>query len=254
MKQFLIALCGIPASGKTTLAKQIKHHHPLPSNVQIVSTDDWRDDVFYADFTPSKENEVRKKALRKANAIAEKQLSVVHDDTNYYASMRHEIRDIALKHDCIYESVFVSTPLETALKWNTAREFVIPEHVIRRIDERLDIPGKKYAWDEPLATIDLSSTAASEGAIEILRKLEDLEVEKEPRYVTDQNNNQLDVATRRVVSEFLENNPGLGFDERIHVTRRRILQQALAEDWSLEATRTLLRTELEKLLSGKIDG
>jgi len=247
MKQFLVALCGIPASGKTTLARQIIECHPSPSEVELVSTDYWRDEAFYANFLPRKENHVRRKALEKTRDLAERQVSAVHDDTNYYASMRHEIREIALKHNYVYGTVFVTTPLEVALKWNKKREAVIPEHVIRRIDSRLDIPGKKYAWDEPLVTIDLSNTSATEGAIEVLRTLQEGEAEKQQQDVTDTENNQLDVATRRVVSEFLEDNPDLGSDKRVHESRKRILKRAIAKEWSVESIRARLRTKLEKL-------
>jgi O-phosphoseryl-tRNA(Sec) kinase len=253
MNQFVVALCGIPASGKTTLARQIIHHHPPPSKVELVSTDHWRDEAFYADFSPKKENEVRRKALERARDLADSGVSVVHDDTNYYASMRHEIREIALNHTCVYGTVFVTTPLEVALKWNKERRMIIPEHVIRRIDDRLDIPGKKYAWDEPLATIDLSRKSATQGAIEILEALQKAQAEEQPQDVSKTENNQLDVATRRVVSDFLEDNPDLGPDERVHVTRREILQQALLEEWTVGATKARLRTELEKLSSREME-
>ncbi|MGY5858361.1 MAG: AAA family ATPase, partial [Candidatus Thorarchaeota archaeon] len=61
MRQFVLALCGLPASGKSTLADAIQI--ALDHNVEIVRTDEWRDDAYYTDWEPEKEKPVRQKAL-----------------------------------------------------------------------------------------------------------------------------------------------------------------------------------------------
>ncbi|MFW9864373.1 MAG: AAA family ATPase, partial [Candidatus Thorarchaeota archaeon] len=95
MERFLLALCGIPSSGKTTLARAIKDHLMKEIKVEIVSTDRWRDEEFYSDFKPEKERRVRREALEKTRRLVQDGMSVIHDDTNYYASMRHELFAIA---------------------------------------------------------------------------------------------------------------------------------------------------------------
>ncbi len=52
MTKFLLALCGLPVSGKTTLAEQIRRSLEMPSKVQIVSADQWRDREYYSRFEP----------------------------------------------------------------------------------------------------------------------------------------------------------------------------------------------------------
>ncbi|MHA2212800.1 MAG: AAA family ATPase [Candidatus Thorarchaeota archaeon] len=146
MTQFLLIICGIPASGKTSLAEALRSALEKSNKVRIVSTDVWRDEEYYLDFKPENEKAVRKKALEHTSLHIAEGFSVISDDTNYYQSMRHELYDLARQAECTFGVVFVNTPLDTAIRWNQMRESSVPEEVVRRIDDRLDIPGSKYAW------------------------------------------------------------------------------------------------------------
>ncbi|MHA1485102.1 MAG: AAA family ATPase, partial [Candidatus Thorarchaeota archaeon] len=93
MNQFLLALCGLPASGKSSLADAIRVAvRSKGPKVEVVRTDEWRDDTYYSEFVPEKEGEVRQAALARVETLIGKGKSVVHADTNYYNSMRHELR------------------------------------------------------------------------------------------------------------------------------------------------------------------
>ena len=174
MKQLLLVLCGIPASGKTILANEIKESLNKCLQMEVVSTDEWRDEVYYSSFNPENENLVRKNALEKTELLLSQGKSVIHDDTNYYTSMRHELYDLARFNECNFAIVHIDTPLLIALDWNLQREPVIPEHVIRRIHEKLDEPGTKYAWDKPIMRVDLSEIGTSEAARAIVHEIENL--------------------------------------------------------------------------------
>ena len=69
MSQFLIALCGLPASGKTTLAIELRNQAAPDIDLEIVCTDQWRDEVYYAEFRPENERYVWEKALRKTERL-----------------------------------------------------------------------------------------------------------------------------------------------------------------------------------------
>ena len=84
MTQFLLVLCGLPASGKSALADAIQVE--MDSDIEIVRTDDWRDDKYYTDWKPEREKPVRQAALEKTRSLVSSGKSVIHDDTNYYAS------------------------------------------------------------------------------------------------------------------------------------------------------------------------
>jgi len=247
MNQFLLVLCGIPASGKTTLAMQLHELSSVNEMVQLISTDRWRDDEYYADFRPEREMEVRKKALDAVKASLRKGESVIHDDTNYYSSMRHELYSLAIEMQCKFGVVFITTPLDVALKWNTNRDVIIPSVVITRIDERLDIPGKKYSWDYPIYQVDLSSVNVVDAVKGILSALDKLKpILREPP-ASPGIAEKYDKVTREIVREFLIQEPNLRQNPEVSNIRRKVMHQALEKETSLEETRKTLSRELAEL-------
>ena len=79
MNQFILALCGLPASGKSTLADAIQT--ALNYKVEIVRTDEWRDNAYYTNWKSEKEKPVRQKALARVKELVSEGKSVIHDDT-----------------------------------------------------------------------------------------------------------------------------------------------------------------------------
>ena len=227
MKQFLIAICGIPASGKTRLSKAIALECGC-HDVHVVSTDDWRDEEYHREFIPENERRVRQLALDLTSELILKGHSVIHDDTNYYKSMRHELFEIAREAGCVFSVVHVTTPLETALQWNRMRDVVVPDDVITQINERLDVPGGRYAWDTPIIEADLSMRTAEDIASEIVARLEAVEpladTHAEPD--SDSANRLLDTVTRQTVARFLRDCPECRRDPDVHRIRREVLRQA----------------------------
>lgn len=247
MKQFLLVLCGIPASGKTLLAIEIQKQ--VQDDVDIVSTDEWRDEVFYSAFTPEKENKVRENALKNTKTLLSKGKSIIHDDTNYYASMRHELYELARLRACVFAVVHITTPLKVALDWNRRREVVIPDHVIRRIHSKLDEPGRRYAWDKPIARVNLAAIGTSIAASEILQGLESKRPISTTKIGSEESMQTLrDKETRLVVAEFLLENRGLRSDDDVHRIRKTILHIAKEKNYSVEETKKHLLSELSKLV------
>ena len=247
MKQFLLVLCGIPASGKTVLANEIKNQ-VQDLDVDIVSTDAWRDNVYYSAFTPEKENQVRENALNDTKTLLSNGKSIIHDDTNYYASMRHELYELARLKECVFAVVHITTPLKIALEWNLRRDVVIPEHVIIRIHNKLDEPGIRYAWDRPIARVNLAAIGVSVAASEILHEL----ALRDPISISVPDSSETkqtlrDKTTRLVVHEFLRENQNLRNNDKVHQIRKSILQVAKEKDYSVEETKEQLESELRKL-------
>ncbi len=247
MQQFLLALCGLPASGKTTLASEIADVIPSESKVVIVSTDDWRDKTYYANFKPQKEKEVREKALQETYEKLKQKFSVIHDDTNYYNSMRHELLELAQEFHCAFAIVYISTDISDALTWNEERESDIPQKVIRRINTRFDIPGSKYSWDEPMYQVDMAENNVSSVAREIAHRLTVLEpVHYSPP--DTKTTNPIDVATRDLVADFLTAQKGLRNNPDVSIIRRSIVSRANRKGWSTEQALATLTSELESLI------
>ncbi|MHA2424412.1 MAG: AAA family ATPase [Candidatus Thorarchaeota archaeon] len=247
MTQFLLALCGIPASGKTTIARDILEATKIQWNSILVSTDDWRDVEFYSSFKPEKEGEVRKKALNLTRTLLARKQSVIHDDTNYYSSMRHELLCLAEEFECIFGIVYVKTPLDVALQWNGQRGTIIPPEVVTKIHDKFDSPGEKYAWDVPVYEVDLNRTEISVAVTEIVERLGTLQPITQKDSAKPGLMEQFDTATRRVVKEFLVEETSYRNDPAVSRIRKETLQEAIRERWSLEDTKKTLWERLNKL-------
>ncbi|MGY5861009.1 MAG: AAA family ATPase [Candidatus Thorarchaeota archaeon] len=252
MNQFLLALCGLPASGKSSLADAIRLAVPSKSpKVEVVRTDEWRDDSYYSEFVPEKEGEVRRAALSRVETFIGKGNSVIHDDTNYYNSMRHELLEIAINAKCAFGIIHVTTPLEEALKWNRERPGTrIPNHVIQRISERFDRPGARYLWDCPLAEVDMSAPDLDSTVSAIVNALRTLEVIRQPEQtlVGDNEFEKLDLTTRNTVSDFLQNHPELRGNREVSIIRKRVLKRAANDRISSKMVREAILKELQSLL------
>ncbi|MGY5872694.1 MAG: AAA family ATPase [Candidatus Thorarchaeota archaeon] len=249
MRQFVLALCGFPASGKSTLADALQI--ALDHNVEIVRTDEWRDDAYYTDWESEKEKPVRQKALARVKELVVAGKNVIHDDTNYYTSMRHELFKIAIENQCGFVIVHVATPVLVALEWNKEREGSrIPDSVIHDIFERFDNPGRRYLWDTSDLEVSLEIQEIDDVVPDILEILEGLEPAREPkpRMVTSTEYGQLDTATRLTVSEFLEEHPELRGNREVSIIRRSFLRKASERKIPVKGVHELLWTELEKLL------
>ena len=252
MNQFLLALCGLPASGKSSLADAIRVAvRSKGPTVEVVRTDEWRDDAYYSDFVPEKEGEVRQAALARVETLVSKGKSVIHDDTNYYNSMRHELLEIAIDAKCAFGIIHVTTPIEEALKWNRERPGTrIPEYVIQRISERFDRPGARYLWDCPLAEVDMSTADFDSTVDEIVNTLHTLEVirQSKPTLVSDSEFEKLDRATRNTVSGFLQNHPELRGNREVSIIRQRVLKRAANDRIGLKMVKDILLQELQALI------
>lgn len=249
MKQFILVLCGLPAAGKSALADALQK--ALNYEVEIVRTDDWRDDEYYTNWKPEKEKPVRQKALEHVKKLVAEGKSVIHDDTNYYTSMRHELFDVAIENGCGFGIIHISTSVATALQWNKERkESPIPDSVIKDIFERFDNPGRRYFWDNAELEVDMETQELSVVIPEILDILETLEpaVKPKPPSVTSNEFNELDTKTRLIVSAFLQKHPELRGSRKVSTIRRDVLHSASERRISLSDVGEILGDELNKLL------
>ncbi len=249
MTQFLVALCGIPASGKTTFAEKLMRELSKDYDVKIVSTDTWRDESYYSDFKPEKEHVVRKKALEETESFLSDGISVIHDDTNYYSSMRHELYNLANDNECIFLVVHIATPLAIALEWNKARTPKIPPEVIEKIHGKMDIPGEKYAWDKALRTINLQTVNIEAEIAHIRRYIQTSEPASSHIQSVSGVSEKYDEFTRRIVSEFLKDEPSLRNNPDVSLVRKAVLKEAIKFRTPFSRVRPALWRKLERLLA-----
>ena len=154
---YLIILCGLPASGKSTFANKFKSILEITtkdSQAIIIDPDRIRNNLFPEFFNYKKESIVRKKNLREVRKALKEGIIVISDDLNYYTSMRHDLKDIADKYKLPYYIVHISTPLEQCIIWNKQLGEPIPNELIQNIDKKFD-SFHSYAWDIPFISLNL---------------------------------------------------------------------------------------------------
>lgn len=222
-KNFLIILCGLPASGKSTFAQNFKSILEMNSNqeVMVIDPDKIRNELYSGTFDPRKENLVKKKNLTKIKKALKKGFIVISDDLNYYTSMRHDLKELAEKLKVPFYIIYISTPVEQCIIWNDARGKLIPNSVIHNIYEKFDY-FNTYSWDKPFRTFNLSeSDNPKEKIKQLLKEIEqDINLTIEQSVINKSQNfknpykESLDHITRKIVNQYMNN-----WSERLNVSK-----------------------------------
>jgi selenocysteine-specific elongation factor len=237
---YLLILCGLPASGKTTTAKAIasllEDKHGITT--MVISSDDFRNMLSYSSkgFNPERETSI-KTLYEKAIATGlENGFLVISDDLNYYKSMRSDLRQIAKRSGSDYDIVFIDTPLEKAVNWNQERGSPIPSSLIQDINQKFDPPKGDYKWDTPLAVVDPSNQSYDEIAslivAAILKRLENPIRSKPKKNVQDEKSlraRAIERETRKSMMEIMTRykNPDLAIS--LSRIRKEVVKKALID-------------------------
>src|SRR6056297_1101794 len=153
----VLILIGVPASGKTTIAKHMKELlSDYFDEILILDIDKIRKEMFGEEFKPENESKVRNEQRRRVEEFLGENKVVIVDDLNYFISMRHEFYEIAMDKDGVYFPIYVKAPLQVCIERNNERGNPIPNEKIKEINKKLDIPGIRYTWDHPKLIIDTS--------------------------------------------------------------------------------------------------
>lgn len=116
----LILMCGIPASGKSTVATILSAYI---DNAPIVSMDDIREMLFGTRKCQKQGDLVYNLAVNKVSRLFRDNDIVIFDATNRSAKARKQvIQDIQIDNDFDVYCIFVNTPLDIALDRNSNRD------------------------------------------------------------------------------------------------------------------------------------
>ena len=135
----LITLCGTPASGKTTLSKELAEKY----NAKLYCFD-----KFEGAFSPSKAEKVRSQMHKDIAEDLRNGINVVCDDLNTKLKWRSSLLSAVSDIECKKTLVVMTTPLEVCLERNRKREFVLPDFVITSIHKDYEAPTLSEGWDE----------------------------------------------------------------------------------------------------------
>lgn len=256
-KPMLVILAGLPAAGKSSFA----HHLGLLMDeafgvrTLVIASDTVREEfpALREGFIPELEAKVRLLTLDRVKAALRSGLSVIHDDLNYYRSMRFELVGIARELDAPHALIHIATPMEVCLEWNAARGRKVPDVVITKDAARFDTPGGD-PWDEPLARVNVKEMdegawkALMEGLGERVDQFRPWTArERKPHAPTRAE--ELDLLSRKVVGDLYRTGKARKDGKEISRIRQELLEQALTGGASDGEAESLFRKRLGELFS-----
>ncbi len=146
MNKFILMI-GLPASGKSTIAKEISQKE----NAIIHSSDSLREELFKDVNECGRNNELFQELHRRIKVDLQNNKNVILDATNVSWKKRKAFLDQlsnANKINCEKICYLVATPYEKCLQQNKLRDRKVPEHVIERMYKSFYIPQFYEGWDE----------------------------------------------------------------------------------------------------------
>ena len=143
MKQEFIMLVGLPASGKTTYAKQLESEGYI-----VHSSDSIREELYGSEEIQSNPHEVFKVLHERVKQSLAEGKNVVCDATNLQSKRRRNFLTELKKYDCYKKCVFMATTFEECLRRNKLRDRKVPEHKMKEMYMTFSPVGYHEGWDE----------------------------------------------------------------------------------------------------------
>lgn len=140
----VIMLCGLPASGKSTYAKEIAEQE----KANLHSSDNMRKLLFGDENVNDKNDEVFNMLHKQIKLDLIDNKNVVYDATNINYKRRKGFLEELNKIDCEKICVLIATPYEKCLEQNKLRERQVPEEVIKNMYLNFYIPQYYEGWDK----------------------------------------------------------------------------------------------------------
>ncbi len=157
----LLLLRGLPASGKTTFAKDLVRKD---GNWVRVNKDDLRNMLNGGKWSGKHERRIVQLERQLVEEMLKDGKSVVIDDTNFNLAHERRYREIAKQYNADFEIKEFDTPLEECIKRDNARPNGVGETVIRRMyNQYLKPAPAKYTPDpmlQPAIVCDIDGTLA----------------------------------------------------------------------------------------------
>lgn len=153
----LVVSIGLPASGKSSLAKQLAGQL---ENARVISTDAIRAQLFGDEIIQGPWVEIERELQRQFESLValegrspgnDSRMVAIYDATN--AQRLHRQEAIALGRSCGFTPIiglWVATPVEVCLERNRRRGRQVPDEVIWKMHEHLqtDPPKREDGFDE----------------------------------------------------------------------------------------------------------
>ncbi|MGN0246942.1 MAG: AAA family ATPase [Lachnospiraceae bacterium] len=140
----MIMMVGLPASGKSTKAKELAEQY----NATIFSSDILRKELYGDESIQGDNTKLFEELHQRIKDCLRDGRSAIYDATNISYKRRmsflSELKNIPCEKIC----VLIATPYEECLKRNAERERKVPEHVIERMYRSFDVPWYYEGFDD----------------------------------------------------------------------------------------------------------
>ena len=132
-------LCGLPASGKTTLSQELAK----TTKSKLYCFDDYPDS-----HNPRKSKEVKEQMYQGILADLSQGCNIVLDDLHTQKEWRENLLAIIEDINCKKILIVMETPIGECLRRNKQRINRLPEFVIQILNQRYEAPTLDEGWDE----------------------------------------------------------------------------------------------------------
>lgn len=152
MKKILIVMCGVPASGKSSIATDLS---AILGDIPVISMDNIRKEWFGTRKCQDRGDEIYAQSIEDALFAFEHYNIVIYDATNRTRKARKKVvKDIQKYYDCIVYCIFMDTPLDIALDRNFDRneEEKVPPAIIHRMYDTLQPPTEEEKYFNEIFT------------------------------------------------------------------------------------------------------
>ena len=133
-------MCGLPGSGKTTIAHQIA----ADLDAVVISSDSIREELYGDESVQGQPSVVFDALYSRAHAVIDDNLSVILDATNI--KKRDRARVFQEFPDNEIAAFVINTPVEVCKQRNGERERVVPEYVIDRMAKSFEVPTREEGF------------------------------------------------------------------------------------------------------------
>ncbi len=127
-------LIGLPASGKSTFARQLNQQIP---NSVIVSTDKIRARLFGDEVTQGDWNLVESMVIEHIRLAINYEQIAIYDATNVQRAWRSSFLDKVSNLNCEWIAWWIKTPVNVCKNWNKYRSRQVSDYVINTYYEYL---------------------------------------------------------------------------------------------------------------------
>lgn len=140
----MVMLVGLPASGKSTYAKELADKN----NMVVLSSDELRKEL-YGDINDMEHNEnVFEELHRRLKVNLSNGKSVIFDATNLASKKRMNTLKKLDKIDCIKECHIIATPISECMKHDQRRDRSVGVNVINKMYMNFNTPYYFEGWDD----------------------------------------------------------------------------------------------------------